>query len=450
MARTIHLNSSCHCGAVRQEIHTLSSDSRTHNHRATEDLTQEVYLCHCVACQKMSGGLWGSYFPCKEPLSLEGLVGYGFRQLEHGSLEGEKRWFCGKCGCHIFRWTGRHREEGLGGEENEEGEDREGRWEVATGVLNSVEGIDVVRFVGHTNVSQPGDGGAAVWLQELSDGQDTVYFGGEGPDYYTGKSSDKLDIGRFEHYLRKQVDASDVVFPEKEADTEDGRDLLNACCLCQKVSFHITRPDASSRLPRSNMADLLIAYHTQDPRIKNPENEKWWLRGAKGAETKYLAGTCACRSCRLVSGFEIQPWAFVPRSNIYFHVKSEDGEKVEVPLDFENEVFRGVLQSYESSDGVLREFCGTCGATVFWHDKWRPDVIDVSVGLLDAPEGTRAENWLDWWTERVSFEEDAVDHGRKLVTALGKGIAAWGEPFKGTSVNLISGGVADASVASPT
>jgi hypothetical protein len=44
---------------------------------------------------------------------------------------------------------------------------------------------------------------------------------------------------------------------------------------------------------------------------------------------------------------------------------------------------------------------------VFWHDKWRPDIIDVSVGLLDAPEGARAENWLEWWKDRVSFVEDA-------------------------------------------
>ena len=66
-----------------------------------------------------------------------------------------------------------------------------------------------------------------------------------------------------------------------------------------------------------------------------------------------------------------------------------------------------MLRSYESSPGVMREFCPTCGATVFWHDKHRPELIDVSVGLLDAPEGARAEEWLEWWLARVSFEEDA-------------------------------------------
>jgi hypothetical protein len=52
-----------------------------------------------------------------------------------------------------------------------------------------------------------------------------------------------------------------------------------------------------------------------------------------------------------------------------------------------------------------------CGATVFWHDKHRPELIDVSVGLLDAPEGARAVEWLEWWLARVSFEEDAGREG---------------------------------------
>jgi hypothetical protein len=92
-----------------------------------------------------------------------------------------------------------------------------------------------------------------------------------------------------------------------------------------------------------------------------------------------------------------------------------------------------LLHSFASSEGVLREFCGVCGATVFWHDAYRPDVIDVSVGLLDAAEGARAERWLEWWTDRVSFSED-VETGRSgppavaardLITALEKGMQAW-------------------------
>ena len=67
-----------------------------------------------------------------------------------------------------------------------------------------------------------------------------------------------------------------------------------------------------------------------------------------------------------------------------------------------------------------------CGAMVFWHCKDnRPDLIDVSVGLLDPKEGARVESWLDWWTGRVSFSEFAVS--KSLVASLEEGLKQWGE-----------------------
>ena len=84
----------------------------------------------------------------------------------------------------------------------------------------------------------------------------------------------------------------------------------------------------------------------------------------------------------------------------------------------------GTLRRYESSQGVWREFCAVCGATVFWHCEERPSVVDVSVGLLDPVEGARVEGWLEWWTGRVSFEELAVS--RSLVRSLEEGLKEWG------------------------
>src|SRR5271170_5257517 len=49
-----------------------------------------------------------------------------------------------------------------------------------------------------------------------------------------------------------------------------------------------------------------------------------------------------------------------------------------------------------------------------------PELIDVSVSLLRAKEGSRAESWLSWWTERVSFREDPFD--KKLIEALEIGL----------------------------
>jgi hypothetical protein len=80
---------------------------------------------------------------------------------------------------------------------------------------------------------------------------------------------------------------------------------------------------------------------------------------------------------------------------------------------------------YESSPEIYREFCGRCGATVFWHCKERPLVIDVSLGLLQANSGTKAEELLDWYTERVSFAEMALD--QQLIEQLESGLKDWSE-----------------------
>ena len=76
---------------------------------------------------------------------------------------------------------------------------------------------------------------------------------------------------------------------------------------------------------------------------------------------------------------------------------------------------------------MTRWFCERCGATVFFVSDDRPLLMDVSVGLLDPPEGSgaRLEGWLDWWTTHVGFEEDCKD--QELVKQLKKGLKTLGE-----------------------
>ncbi len=171
------------------------------------------------------------------------------------------------------------------------------------------------------------------------------------------------------------------------------------------MKFFVTRPNEASKKVRSPFSDLITPFHSQSS--ENPQNETWWLRAN---DTKYMAGTCACSSCRHALGFEIQTWAFIPKCNVF----QEDG----TPIDYR----MGTLQHYDSTKDVVREFCKVCGATVFWHCQWRPDLIDVSVGLFDQ-EGARAERWLDWWTGRVSFAEMAVS--KSLVASLEDGMKGW-------------------------
>ena len=89
------------------------------------------------------------------------------------------------------------------------------------------------------------------------------------------------------------------------------------------------------------------------------------------------------------------------------------------------ERYWGKMQTYRSSDSVTRVFCKGCGANVFWDGDARPAVVDVAVGLMDAESGARAEEWLGWWTKRVSYEEEALNKG--LMNGLKNGLAAWGK-----------------------
>ncbi|SPO06274.1 related to DUF636 domain protein [Cephalotrichum gorgonifer] len=351
------------------------------------DDTVAISMCHCDSCRHATGEICVSYHPIEAPV-LSDLN----NTSTYTSSDGWTRHFCATCGCHILR-----RRESDGSPE----------YEVATGILigssSDKPGLTVV-FKRHVEVSDTKDGGSSVWISEVD--------------------GNKID-------LDPEPQSVDHAVKRHPTETRTPKDALPASCDCGTVSFHITRPDATSLLPRSNFPDLTHAYcSTPASTLSNPSNVKWWLCPGE----KYRAGTCTCRSCRLISGFEIQTWAFVPRSNIHFHAPSPgsvDGTTT-VPLDFQT-LPAGILTSYASSPDVQREFCGGCGATVFWHDKWRPDLIDVSVGLLRAEDGARAEAWLDWWTERVSFSDDAetgrvesqARWARGLVSGLEKGLELW-------------------------
>lgn len=232
-------------------------------------------------------------------------------------------------------------------------------WGVATGTIYATEKPYEIAFTTHDCVSDTLDGGISVWMP--------------------------FQKGTIQQWKTVADDA----------------DSLEASCACNTVSLRITRPNVASREPQRDYPDLMYSYSSTGESIRsNPSDEKWWIQSAK-----YLAGTCACRSCRLASGFEVQTWAFIPRANISIKLNHEL-----FPLDFEN-LPSGILDSYASSAKAIRDFCGKCGATVFWRERDKADVVDVSVGLMRASSGARAEEWLRWWTGRVSFSED-VECGR--------------------------------------
>jgi len=105
-------------------------------------------------------------------------------------------------------------------------------------------------------------------------------------------------------------------------------------------------------------------------------------------------------------------WAFIPAIDITLDLEGD----IPFALPF------GTLQAYKSSPGITRYHCGTCGSSAFFHSAARTGLLDVALGLLDAPEGARAETWLEWRTERLSFREDAIERAKDLTLAVEQGL----------------------------
>jgi hypothetical protein len=321
------------------------------------------HVCHCNHCRYTTGVLFLSVLPLTEkPFFVDRLCRYD-------SSDKVSRYFCGDCGshmiCHVIK---------------------DDFWGVCSGAIDKFEGDSLESYTAHEFIGDTHDGGLGLCFLETS-GQ-PVEFWMQGPDEPSTAPKTYL-----EQVSTRRTATGQISLSEK----------LSAGCHCGNVQYRITRPNDASKSCSSPWPDLIVP--SSSGHSDNPEDAKWWLTDNG---TKYLAGTCACRSCRLASGVPVQTWAFIPKANI----QQPDGS----PWEFA----RGSLKQYKSSSGVFREFCNVCGATAFWHCEERPDLIDVSVGLLRATEGSRAETWLQWWTKRVSFREEALD--RPLIDRLERGL----------------------------
>ncbi|GLI78210.1 hypothetical protein PoHVEF18_006517 [Penicillium ochrochloron] len=280
------------------------------------------------------------------------------------------RFFCRTCGAHVFAQS-----------------KSSGRYFVASGVLVAAD-TPAVHSIQHWKAGDTGDGGLSAYL----------------PGWPSTDISCRLQAPSGSPESSETGGDAMQKRPVESSDSLQGQNNLQARCHCGGIDFFITPPDASSTQAWSQWSDLLIPFNSGYADLDNKADVKWFLRQGN---TKYLAGTCACASCRLHSGFPIQVWAFIPKSNIF----NADGSS----LTFGH----GTMRQYKSSPGVYREFCDHCGATVFWHNDGRPTVIDVSAGLIRGKHA-RSEELLDWATGRVSFAEMAVQ--KDLVKLLEEGL----------------------------
>ncbi|KAK2594805.1 hypothetical protein QQS21_007493 [Conoideocrella luteorostrata] len=172
----------------------------------------------------------------------------------------------------------------------------------------------------------------------------------------------------------------------------DGEDRLRAQCHCGGVSFTLGRP-TQSVLDDEFMSKFVSAAD----------------------KTKWVAVYDICNDCRLVNGTHVAGWTFVPRS------------LCEPPIEKDLKI--GTAKTYSSSEGVLRSFCGTCGATVFFSCEARQPtdgqaVVDIATGILRCPEGVMGESWFIW-RGRVAHEGSGIEYDGEFGEALRQGMRAW-------------------------
>lgn len=242
-------------------------------------------------------------------------------------------------------------------------------WVVATSIFTD-HAPDNFQFVKHIYSRSTGDGGLA--------------------DILIGQNVNGCVL---DDWNPPEDDASaELVVPDAEVDERDGQPRLRAQCHCGGVSFTIGRPDGET------LAEPLLRPYV------SPLDEKKWC-----------ATLDACTDCRLLNGTHLIGWAFVPSSAL------------DPPIG--SDLVIGTAKTFSSSPGVLRSFCGRCGATVMFATDERPQpggrrVLDVATGIIQAPGGSMAEDWLTWRT-RIAWAGDGEAFDGGFIAALTEGMKQW-------------------------
>jgi hypothetical protein len=144
----------------------------------------------------------------------------------------------------------------------------------------------------------------------------------------------------------------------------------------------------------------------------------------------------ACNSCRIAAGSEVTNWTYALLKHISFAGPDPQGfpentAQLKAAVGAKEGEARdprfGTITFYASSPDVQRYFCGRCSATLFYAVDDRPDMVDVAVGLLDSPDGARAESAISWsFGGEMGWRQDMIGTWReKMLYAVEKEAEEW-------------------------
>jgi hypothetical protein len=102
-----------------------------------------------------------------------------------------------------------------------------------------------------------------------------------------------------------------------------------------------------------------------------------------------FSGVCHCATCRRASAAPVVGWLTFDRGQV--------------------EILSGNPRAYRSSQGVVRQFCATCGSQISYESVERPTTIDITTASMDNPNlfPPTMEVWLE---HRLSWQ--CVDQTR--------------------------------------
>lgn len=329
-----------------------------------------VHLCHCSICRRIHGSLSSVHAPLPAGIAPSFVAPSSMDALT--AYVHAPNAVSDRYFCST---CGCH----VGDRDREPDAEGQKTWTVATSIFDRHdEAVFQIRMLAMTT-SSPG-GGLYQWLPSIN--------------------NRKLQVNDSPS-PKSRLSPSPKEPPKPEVD-DAGNERLRAECHCGGVSFTIPRPTL--------------------PEIANEPVFQEYI--AKDDPTKWVANLDACDDCRVLTGTHVIAWTFVP------------GRHLSPPLPPDLEL--GTMKAYESSPGVTRGFCGVCGATVIYRcDDREPTeeqrIVDVAVGLLRAPEGVLAENWLRWSTRGMAYGESGRRYDPGFYDALKGGLKAWGEEKYGIS-----------------
>lgn len=364
----VELSTKCLCGTQS----FVASVPRT-------SLPLQGMCCHCTSCRHVTGALYSSFVPW--PGSVE--------EVQNSSLSSYALsatldlLFCGKCSGPLF-WRRQH-------------DSRPETLNAFTGPLENISEPYVVSMANHIFVGDTIDGGASPWLRFLNaDGTESKRWRG--------------DSG-----LEQLTSDWPAITDLMKVDAKTCQDVYPIQCHCKGVDLVLRRGDPD------------FAKMTKDelPFFIDPTTHK------------HITTFDACSFCRPMFGDDIIHWTFALLQHLDFASSAPTRGGRGFPKtaqDLKNAVASptldgrfGTLSMYSSSDDVQRYFCSRCSATIFYAVDDRPDLVDVAVGVLNAPEGARAESLLLWGLGSNVGGENTIRGGwrENYVAAAKKAAEEW-------------------------